>query len=310
VLQRIPEILPIAVPVRASRVSELSSEGFTTASSIAHARSLGARSCIIATDTGRHYKDAQTALKNGLSLLVEKPMCIDAEQADRLHRLSIDTGKSVFVGCVLRFSLSLNRFREYIPKVGSIHSVRIECQSYLPEWRSNRPYNEAYSGRGLEGGVLRDLIHEIDYAGWILGWPESVHGDLRNTGRLQIEAEESANLAWRSPEGANVSITLDYLTRPSRRRMLACGEHGTLEWNGITDTVTLSVPPKASQIVTCDQSRDAMLQLQDEAFMTFNASGNPDPKLSTSLDGVRALAVCDAARRSSASRREEAVLYP
>ncbi len=38
------------------------------------------------------------------------------------------------------------------------------AQSWLPDWRPDRDYRESYSARLDEGGVLRDLVHEIDYA--------------------------------------------------------------------------------------------------------------------------------------------------
>ena len=42
--------------------------------------------------------------------------------------------------------------------------------SYLPGWRPGTDYRQSYSAqRRLGGGVLLDVIHEVDYAAWVLG---------------------------------------------------------------------------------------------------------------------------------------------
>jgi predicted dehydrogenase len=78
----------------------------------------------------------------------------------------------------------------------------------FPEWRPARDYRESYSASSEQGGVLRDLIHEIDYAVWLYGKPVAIIAQLSNSGRLGIAAEESADLLWRTPCGATVSIRL------------------------------------------------------------------------------------------------------
>ena len=269
----------------------------------------GASLCIIATETAAHAEDVAAVIGRGIHVLVEKPMARNAEEANALWRLAQNRHTTLFVGCTLRFSESLRAFRDRLPLIGRLHAVRIECQSYLPQWRPDRPYRESYSARADEGGVLRDLIHEIDYAGWLFGWPASVQANVRNLGRLRIDADEAVDLLWGTAEGAGVSLRLDYLSRPSRRRMRASGEQGTLEWDGIEATATLALADAAVRVIRSSQTRDEMVLAQAEAFIRANR-GMSDPRLATPDDGVNALAICDAARRASASKREERVEYP
>lgn len=299
---------PVAVPVRASRLTELEADGFATAPCLKAAASK-TRIAIIATDTSRHAADALCALSQGFDVLVEKPMAIDAAQAHRICQQTARLDRRVFVGCVLRFSQALETFRELLPAVGQLHSVRIECQSYLPDWRPQRPYQQSYSARSGEGGVLLDLIHEIDYAGWIFGWPAALQGSLKNLGRLGIDGDEVAELTWETATGGIVTINLDYLSRPPRRRMKAFGELGTICWDGITGTVQLMLAETPIQESRSSQTLDEMFAAQIGALVD-SLSEEHDPRLATGADGVKALAVCDAARLSSASRREEIVAYP
>jgi len=264
--------------------------------------------CIIASDTDEHLSDGLAALELELDLLVEKPLATDASKAGQLWTRAKKGGRKVFVGCVMRFSESLKQFWDLLGIIGRLHSVCIECQSYLPEWRPARPYKQSYSARENGGGVLRDLIHEIDYAGWLFGWPARLQASVRNLGRLGIEADEAAELMWETPDGCVVSVRLDYLSRPHRRRMRASGELGTLEWDGIEGTVTLALAETPVRTIRSSQTRDEMFLAQARAFIDA-CCGVVDRRLATGEEGVKALAVCDAARRASNSRREERVEY-
>jgi predicted dehydrogenase len=298
----------IAVPLRPGRARELANQGQETAAGLAEAADMGAGICVIATETGRHLEDGILALDHGFDLLVEKPLTPTAPDSKDLLSHAKSVGHSLYVGCVMRFSESLGTFREYLAQIGQLHSVRIECQSYLPEWRPQRSYLESYAARNNEGGVLLDLIHEVDYAGWIYGWPQAVQGRVRNLGRLGIAADEAVELSWESPACCLVSINLDYLSRQPRRIMRAYGSLGTIEWEGFGGTVTLMVEGEERKIVESQQARNDTFLAQMQAFVEA-LQGAHDPRLATAEEGAWGLAVCDAARNASVSRREIEVAY-
>ncbi|MDP3703768.1 MAG: Gfo/Idh/MocA family oxidoreductase, partial [Candidatus Omnitrophota bacterium] len=308
VLGQLGTVQPIAVPTRVGRLEVLRRRGMSAVGDLREAVAYGATRCIVATETNRHVDDGLAAIEYGLDVLVEKPLSTTAEGARPLMTQATQRGCRVFVGCVLRFSESLQTFRTLMERVGRLHAVRIECQSYLPDWRPARPYRQSYSARAEEGGVLRDLIHEIDYAGWLFGWPDRLQARVRNLGRLGIDADETAELHWETRVGCAVSIRLDYLTKPPRRRLMAFGERGTIEWDGMAQTVRVCIGEAPPHTVTSSQTREDMLLAQDRAFIQVSRE-MADPRLATGCDGVNALAVCDAARRSSHSRREEPVVY-
>lgn len=307
-LQNLDGIEPIAVPIRLSRLPELEATGYRTASDIREAITNGADAAIIATDTLRHAQDAMTVLQSGLDVLVEKPLSINAQEARQICDVAERMQRKIFVACVLRFSEALSNFRQILLQIGPLHSVRIEAVSYLPHWRPNRPYQDSYSARANEGGVLLDLIHEIDYAGWIFGWPCSLQAKLRNLGRLGIASEETADLVWETQSGCSISVCLDYLSQPPRRSIIACGSSGTAELNFIDQSVKVTVANKVNEELFA-QAVANMFSEQDRAFINA-IQGEADPKLATGGDGVSSMAVCDTARLASASRREEIVVYP
>lgn len=299
-----------AYPTRPQRRPELHAAKIKTVENWSQVKELGITHAIIATDTRRHSEDVISAFDAGCHVLVEKPMAENADAAQHICQLAKRSDLNLWVGCCMRFHQGLNIYREQLPHLGKIHSVRIECQSYLPDWRPLRPYQESYSARYDEGGVLRDLIHEIDYAGWLFGWADVVRAKVRETQTLNILAEDAADILWETPSGVIISITLDYLSRPARRQMRAFGECGTLEWDGISGRVILFLEGEPSREINSPQIRDEMYLAQDLAFLeAASATHLPDARLATGMDGIRALAICDAARAASDNKFEVKVDY-
>lgn len=300
-----------AFPVRIRTHVDMLEKGIQILENWKQVTDLGISSAIIATDTGRHPLDIQYAIDAGCHVLVEKPMAVNAVSAFLKVQEARRLNQNMWVGCCMRFHQALNIFREKLPEIGKVFSARIECQSYLPDWRPQRPYKDSYSARYDEGGVLRDLIHEVDYAGWLYGWPDSVTAKVRTTGLLEISSEDTADIFWETQSGAVVSITLDYLSRPARRQMRAFGEFGTLEWDGINGCVILNRSEMHSEKFDSSQTRDEMYLAQDLAFLDSTSVGGAfDERLASGVDGVRALAICDASRESSKNQCEIHVSYP
>lgn len=295
-----------AIPVRSARRSELQAIGFEVCSDLEDAIAAGPRAVVIATDTSRHIADLRSALELSCAVLVEKPLAPDSSGLPEVARLITAGAGPVYVACDLRFDLSLLHFRQRVHEIGPVHAVRIECQSYLPDWRPDRDYRQSYSARAGEGGVLLDLIHEIDYAVWLFGAPSRVFARLQNSGRLGIESEEAADLYWETPDAAAISIRLDYLSRTTHRTMHAYGELGEIVWDGVAQTVTLSITNQPPQTEHFPQERDATMRDQNTAFLQAACGGAPGI-LTTFVEGAVAVSICDAARLSSASGRFEAV---
>ncbi len=88
--------------------------------------------------------------------------------------------------------------------------------------------------------------------------------------------------------------------------MTAVGSNGTLEWDAIGQTVRWAPNRGNEEVIRIEQERDAMYRDQAESFLRA-LSGGGSGDLATLEDGADAVAICDAARRSSASGREETI---
>jgi predicted dehydrogenase len=90
------------------------------------------------------------------------------------------------------------------------------------------------------GGVMLDLIHEVDYLYWLLGDVESVACSYINTGELEIETEEAAEILLKFSGGTMATIHLDYWQPQLRRFCIFTGTKGTVNWDMAEQKVTVT----------------------------------------------------------------------
>jgi predicted dehydrogenase len=297
-------IEPVALPARAERVSAVALSGFRAVGALADVPA-GPVATIVATDTARHLADALRLLPMG-PVLVEKPLAPSAFGLSALEAAVQSTGHPLYVAFCFRFDPGLQDLREQLHELGTLQTVRIECQSFLPDWRPAGDYRQSYSARAEEGGVLRDLAHELDYAVWLFGRPTAVFAMLGPGDTLGIEADAAADLLWHVPRGPVVSIRLDYLTRQPRRLLRVTGSNGEAEWDALTQTVAVSVRGRAREEHVVSSSRDSVLARQTEAFLRCSKGADSAP-LASLDEAAFIVALSDAARRSGTTGSLEVI---
>jgi predicted dehydrogenase len=301
-LTSMEDVQVTAVPTRPGRAAELRAQGIDARESIEEALALAPVGAVVATDTGRHVRDGLKCVSI-CHLLVEKPIAATLATARELLAAADSQGQRVHVACCLRFDESLAWVKAQLPKLGSIHSADAECLSWLPTWRSGRDHRDSYAARPGEGGVLLDLTHEIDYCLWLFGPVREVAADLENRGitGLPAEIEESARLELIHRSGLRVTLRLSYAIRPPSRRLRIWGELGSLEWDGLARRSRLL--DTSGRELARHESRDPndMYQKQTLAWVDF-LRGSVAERLVDGEVGAQAVAVCDASRRSAASR--------
>ena len=112
------------------------------------------------------------------------------------------------VGYVLRFLPALHAIRQHLTDglLGQVHTARVEVGQYLPDWRPGSDYRQGVSGQDkLGGGALLELSHEIDYATWLFGWPQSLQCSRARLSPLEIDVEDSAHVLLEYP-GKRISL--------------------------------------------------------------------------------------------------------
>lgn len=197
---------------------------------------------VICTPTGNHAGDAAAAMAAGYHVLIEKPLASTLDGAAVIRDAASHHGKLVMVASCLRFHPIVQELKRSVVSgaLGDIHWMALWCGQHLAEWRPQRRMDEAYSARRADGGgVLLDLIHEIDYLHWICGDAEVTSASVGSGARLGIDAEDTADLLLKLAGGGVATCHLDYLARPAMRggRLAAAG--GRACWDLIVPTLDL-----------------------------------------------------------------------
>jgi predicted dehydrogenase len=119
-----------------------------------------------------HEQLAVAALQAGKHVLVEKPLALSLDAAERILAAWRASGRLLMVGHVLRF------WPEYVALAEVVTSGRIGRPLFANGYRlSSRPPDRGVFARPeLTGGAVVDLqIHDDDQLNWLLGQPRSVY---------------------------------------------------------------------------------------------------------------------------------------
>lgn len=197
----------------------------------------------VTNETHKHFDTITACLKlNPRAFFIEKPLSHNIEGLVRLAGQLKKRKISTWVGYCLHFYAPLMRVKEILNsgRLGKIFYMRVSAGQDLAEWRK-RDYRLSYSAnRNKGGGVMLDLVHDINYPAWLLGeklTPKASYID--RISNLDIQSEDFADCVFKSDSGIIVSVHEDYIRRPGCRALEVAGEKGTLLWNSVSNLITL-----------------------------------------------------------------------
>ena len=194
---------------------------------------------VIASETAEHSHHLQLLREIGFSgpVLVEKPLF-----RDRLEVTDIGNTDMISVGYNLRFDPVLIRFQELLARLEEpVVSARIEVGQYLPEWRRARVMEETYSASAKAGGgVLRDLSHELDLSLLLFGPWKRLSALGGRLGGFDISSDDSWAITAVMERCPQLSLQMNYLDRPARRRIRVNCTHQTMEADLIAGRILIN----------------------------------------------------------------------
>jgi len=195
---------------------------------------------ILSNPTGLHFQSLNQLKELKLPLFVEKPLFDKTgNEQDELVDNIIKNNLPTYVACNLRFLDSIVKIKEIIQSE-RVNEVNVYCGSYLPDWRPNVDYKTVYSAnKEMGGGVLLDLIHELDYVYWLFGKPEQIKSVFRNNSSLNITAYDYANYLWEYDKFA-VSIVLNYYRKDTKRSLEIVCDSGTYFIDLLRNTISFN----------------------------------------------------------------------
>jgi len=146
----------------------------------------------VATPTETHSEIACAFLENGTHVLVEKPIALTLEEADRMIAAAKKSGAKLMVGQLERFNPAMVALRPHVtqPLYFEIHRV------------------SPFPNRSLDVDVVLDvMIHDLDAVQWLVGKDVKVSG-IHAVGIPVISDKvDAANARIEFENGAVANIT-------------------------------------------------------------------------------------------------------
>lgn len=162
---------------------------------------------LILTPAGSHLDITAQSLAAGKHVLVEKPLDITLERAEKMVELARHSGRTFGVVLQHRFRPSSHRLKAALAnnELGTIQAASMR----VPWWRPQSYYDLA--GRGTlardGGGVLMSqAIHALDLFRSLLGVQSVVASQIRTTALHHMETEDHVTALLTLANGAPASL--------------------------------------------------------------------------------------------------------
>ena len=188
----------------------------------------------VLTPSGMHADLAVQAAQAGRHVVVEKPMALTLEDADRMIAAAEAAGVRLFVVKQNRFNVPVVKARQALDagRLGQLvlGTVRVR-------WCRDQKYYAQDAWRGTwaqDGGVIANQAsHHVDMLGWFMGPVQSVHA-RGATALVDIQTEDTCVATVKFRNGALGVIEATGATRPRdlEGSLSVLGAGGAIEISG------------------------------------------------------------------------------
>ena len=190
----------------------------------------------IATESGEHARIALDCLDMGCNLIIEKPIALSLEDADKIIAKSEEKGLVVCANHQNRFNKSIQKIRQAVEnkELGKMLYGTAHIR-----WNRGKDYYTQAPWRGTwaqDGGALMNqCIHNIDLLRWMMGDEVTeVCAYTDNLNHNYIEAEDLGIAIVKFKNGAYGIIegTTDVYPKNLEETLYLFGQRGTIKAGG------------------------------------------------------------------------------
>ena len=167
-----------------------------------------------------HCEMACTALKKNISVLLEKPVCINMQQVEQLQKAEAESQAKICISFQNRY-LTRNKKAKELIQSGAAGKILGASGRVL--WHRDAPYYTDSHWRGFmatEGGgvMINQAIHTLDLMLWLCGEPERLSATTANhhlKGIIDVEDTAEACITFENgARGIFFATTANYTDSP------------------------------------------------------------------------------------------------
>lgn len=191
---------------------------------------------LVCTPTNEHIIPALTAVKHGCHVFVEKPLSHTLEGVDKLIQEAKHRDLVLITGFNYRFHPNLQKIKTLLDNQAIGNPIGVKAHfgcnfHYRLPYHNERDYRQDYAAKKVGGGVILDAAtHIIDYLRWFFHEVEEVFCYAGKMSKLDLEAEDFAEILLKFKQGTIASLHADFIQQPYQNRCEIIGEEGTIIW--------------------------------------------------------------------------------
>ncbi len=226
-------IVADAFPERAAEFAA-QNEGVVAADSAeALIKTPGLKGVIICTPTFTHAELIRLAVSNNVGWLCEKPLCEDPVEAREIAELTKAAGVAGMIGWIYRFSPAAVLARKAVTEDGGAMGDILRARFRIGGRGSQAIWKHTAAQGG--GATNEMFVHMLDLAVWLLGTPEKVTLQDKQTlipvrtiegQQVAVDSEDWLQVQLQMPGGAQVDIQADFVTAVFSQQAEIMGTQG------------------------------------------------------------------------------------
>jgi predicted dehydrogenase len=183
-----------------------------------------------------HYQYSKNLLTKGMNLIVEKPLCLDVQEAEQLLDLSDQLNKQIFVVKQNRLVDSMINLKQTLDNGDLGHLLSFSMEII---WNRDENYFKQTAWRGkkeLDGGSLyTQFSHYVDLIEWLFGKIKLSSGFKENymhSDSSETEDSICTSLILESGSMGSLHLSINAFERNLGNRFLMLFEKGSLVLEG------------------------------------------------------------------------------
>jgi predicted dehydrogenase len=190
----------------------------------------------IATESGNHAEIAKYCIKQGINLIIEKPIALSLEDADEIINLANNYNVTVSACHQNRFNKSIQKIKEAIDnnRFGKLfHGTAHIRWNRKQDYYTQAPWRGTWEQDG--GALMNQCIHNIDLLRWTMGNEiTEVFAYSDNLNHPYIESEDFgvALVKFRNGSYGVIEGTTNIYPKNLEETLYIFGEKGTVKAGG------------------------------------------------------------------------------
>lgn len=196
---------------------------------------------VIASETSLHADYVEKAAQAGKTIILQKPMALTMDEADRIVRAVQDNKVRFTIAWQMRVDPQNIRIKELLEEdaLGNVFMLRRRhglpvClnEKFASSWHVSKEHNRDI--------WADDASHPVDFIYWLLGMPESVNAEILSLHDERMPMDNGVAL-FRYPKGPLAEVSCSFTNLAAENTTEVIGEKGSIIQN-FGDAPSCNVP--------------------------------------------------------------------